>query len=90
MRLNQALSESPISHLGKWSRRNCNRTGLKKCAVEATNWGTPQDRGDMEQIAYMRTAPNGLTEIIFTTGDSVRAQEMMNENPSGMGVPSVP
>jgi hypothetical protein len=34
---------------------------------------------NMEQVVYMRTAPNGLTEIIFTTGDGVQVQETMDE-----------
>jgi hypothetical protein len=38
----------------------------------------------------MRTAPNGLTEIIFTTGDGVQVQETMDEVHQKMGVPSVP
>jgi hypothetical protein len=45
---------------------------------------------NLEQVAYMRTAPNGLTEIIFTTGDSVQVQETMDEIHQKMGVPSVP
>jgi hypothetical protein len=44
----------------------------------------------MKQVAHMRSAPNGLTEIIFTTGDSVQAQETIDEIHQKMGVPSVP
>jgi hypothetical protein len=43
----------------------------------------------MEQVAHMRTAPNELTQIIFTTGDSVQVQETVDEIHQKMGVPSV-
>jgi hypothetical protein len=43
----------------------------------------------MEQVAHMRTAPNGLTEIISTTGDSVQVQKTVDEIHQKMGVPSV-
>jgi hypothetical protein len=59
--------------------------------VEAANRGTPGKIDvNMEQVAYMHTAPNGLTEMIFSTGDSVQVQETVDEIHQKMGVPSVP
>ena len=40
--------------------------------------------------AESTSAPDGLTEIIFTTDDSVQVQETMDEIHQKMGVPSVP
>jgi hypothetical protein len=79
-RLGAPCPKVPISHLGKMVAAQLQPQGVEKMARGKWLIGGPGKIDvNMEQAAYMRTAPNGFTEIIFTTGDSVQVQETMDE-----------